>query len=225
MERFKRNQNTITPDQQTLLSTKTATIVGCGGLGGFVIEELVRIGITKFILIDSDNYEVSNLNRQIYADSESIGSSKCQIAKQRILKINPCCEVIAHQSYLNHLNYPELIKDTDIIFDCVDNVTTKLLLENITDTLAIPLVHGAVAGKYGQVALILPAQRLLHKIYQNNNNGLEKTLGNPCYIVAMVATIQVYLAIQYLLQLPVKTSGFYYLDLDNLEIEFVEVVL
>ena len=85
-ERYKRNIPAITKSDQESLKEKSVAVVGCGGLGGFVIEALARLGVGSLRLIDADSFSESNLNRQLYATEKNIGKSKAKAAE---LSVSP----------------------------------------------------------------------------------------------------------------------------------------
>jgi len=111
------------------IQEKTVLIVGLGGVGGYATESLVRSGINNLILIDHDTIDITNLNRQIIATSNNIGSNKVDEFKKRILEINPECNIITHKLFLDRTNSNILDNyKIDYIIDCCDSVDTKKLL-------------------------------------------------------------------------------------------------
>ena len=111
------------------IKEKTVLIVGLGGVGGYATEALIRSGINNIILIDHDNVDVTNLNRQIISTSKNIGNDKVDEFKKRILEINPDCNVITHKLFLDRTNYNILDNyQIDYIVDCCDSTDTKKIL-------------------------------------------------------------------------------------------------
>ena len=167
-------------------------MVGCGGLGGYVIEMLGRLGIGHITAIDGDCFDESNLNRQLLSDMESIGVKKALKAKERMGKVNPLIEVSAVTEKLTELNGSEILKDADVVVDALDSIETRLMLENLCEELDIPMVHGAIGGWYGEVITILPGDGTLKRLYAGKaEKGIEKKLGNPSFTPALVASIEV----------------------------------
>ena len=111
------------------LKDKTALVVGCGGLGGYVVEHLVRIGMGKIIIADHDCFCHSNLNRQLISNLENIGLSKVQEAKKRAFSINKAVQIIPIEEKVDKTNIQKIAMGCDIVFDCSDNVPTRLILE------------------------------------------------------------------------------------------------
>ena len=111
------------------LANSSVVVVGVGGVGSFVAESLARSNIGKLILIDYDNVDITNLNRQIHATIDTIGNKKVYVMQDRINSINEKCEVIVHDEFVNEENITRLIpEDIDYIVDAIDVVTSKLAL-------------------------------------------------------------------------------------------------
>lgn len=108
------------------LSTKCVAILGCGGVGGYVIEALARSGIGTLILIDYDVIDESNINRQIIALESTVGMKKVDAFYERIMDINPNCNVIKIDSFINEDNLDEIFNyKIDFFVDACDTTTTK----------------------------------------------------------------------------------------------------
>jgi len=167
-------------------------VVGCGGLGGYILEMLARIGIGRITAVDGGSFEISNLNRQILADSTTLGLSKTEAAKERLSKVNSDITVRTIPEMLNDTNAQDILKNHQIIVDALDNVAGRLLLEHWAERLEVPLVHGAIAGWYGQVSTVFPGDKTLSRIYPTEAaRGKEEELGNPSFTPALIASIQV----------------------------------
>ena len=111
------------------IQSKTVCIVGLGGVGGYALECLVRSGIQSFILVDYDRIDVSNLNRQIITNQNNIGSFKTDEAENRIMAINPNCNVIKLNIKLDENNINELFQyKFDYLVDACDTILVKELL-------------------------------------------------------------------------------------------------
>lgn len=126
---FERTISLIGEDNFNKIQSKTVLVVGLGGVGGYATESLVRSGIKNLILIDHDKIDITNLNRQIISTSNNIGNNKVDEFKKRMLEINPECNVITHQTFLDRTNCSILDEyKIDYIIDCCDSVDTKKLL-------------------------------------------------------------------------------------------------
>jgi molybdopterin/thiamine biosynthesis adenylyltransferase len=178
------------PELEKLAGCRVA-VVGCGGLGGYVIELLGRLGVGCLTAIDGDVFEETNLNRQLLCDLETMGAHKAEAARDRMFKVNPLVKVAAVAREVTAENGRELLAGHQVIVDAVDSIATRLLLQDLAARLGVPLVHGAIAGWYGQVTTIFPGDRTLDAIYaRGSSHGVEKELGNPSFTPALVASIQ-----------------------------------
>lgn len=182
----------LSREENLSLREKRAVVVGCGGLGGHIIEQLARLGVGHITAIDGDVFEESNLNRQLLSHPKNLGVAKAFAAKEHIEKVNPDVEVQSVVGYLDETNAEEILSGHDVICDALDNMTTRLLLQKYAEKLGIPLVYGAIAGWYGQVTTIFPGDNILGSIYQGGSDkGIEQQLGNPSFTPALVASVQV----------------------------------
>ncbi|SUY45084.1 molybdopterin/thiamine biosynthesis family protein [Clostridium putrefaciens] len=109
------------------LKNKKVVILGIGGVGSFAVEALVRGGIGELVLVDDDIICITNLNRQIHATYKTVGRAKVDVMKERILEINPNCEVTALRTYIDSNNMDKIItKDVDYVIDAIDSITSKI---------------------------------------------------------------------------------------------------
>jgi len=192
MERYSRNMEMLTPEENNKLGQCRVCVIGCGGLGGYIIEMLARLGIGFITAVDGDVFEESNLNRQILSDTTTLGKSKAVIAKKRAAIVNPLIQVNSIVDKVTEENAKDILQNHDVIVDAVDSIKTRLLIQREAAELGIPFVHGAIAGWYGQVTTILPGDNTLNSIYPTDSlNGMELKLGNPSFTPALVASIQV----------------------------------
>ncbi len=173
------------------LQTARVAVAGCGGLGGYIIEMLARIGVGHLTVVDGDVFEESNLNRQLLSETRLLNTSKAEAAKCRIFAINPDVCVTAHHQWLTSDNIQQFLVNHDVIVDALDSISIRMLLQDAAEKLGTPLIHGAIGGWYGQVTVIFPYDRTLNKLYrQSGLTGVEKRLGNPSFTPALVASIQ-----------------------------------
>lgn len=182
----------LSREENLSLRSKKVLVVGCGGLGGHIIEQLARLGIGHITAIDGDVFDESNLNRQLLSNTQNLGQPKANVAREHVAKVNPDVQVTAIHGFLDESNAEEIIAGHDVICDALDNMTTRLLLQRFAEKLSIPLVYGAIAGWYGQVTTIFPGDNILGSIYQGGTDkGIETELGNPSFTPALVASIEV----------------------------------
>ena len=112
------------------LARTSVAVIGLGGVGSYSAEALARSGIGKFILIDFDVIEPTNINRQILALQSTIGKPKVELMQQRILDINPKAEVIIYQEVLDGNNQERLLEGAEYCVDAIDSLSSKIgLLE------------------------------------------------------------------------------------------------
>ena len=200
MDRYQRNMNALTPEENQSLKYFHAVVVGCGGLGGYIIEMLARLGIGTLTVIDGDVFDETNLNRQLLSSEDNIGKPKVQSAFERISRVNSQVQVHPIHSLLTEENGLAMVSGKDLVFDALDNVESRLILETLCEEAGVPLVHGAIAGWYGQVCVVLPGDRTLHSILPEGvNKGIETELGNPAFTPALVASMEVAEGIKVLL--------------------------
>jgi molybdopterin/thiamine biosynthesis adenylyltransferase len=191
--RYQRNQQMISTAQQLQLLRSTVAVVGAGGLGGYILEELARLGVGQIVVIDDDVFEEHNLNRQILSSPAKLGRVKVEVAAARLAEINPAVTVRAVRARFDKVQGAALLAGADCVVDAVDNVASRLELEELCEGLQLPLVHGAIAGWYGHVATIFPGERSLTKLYRHwsGGKGIEAQLGNPAFTPAVVASFEV----------------------------------
>ncbi|MCL2568431.1 MAG: HesA/MoeB/ThiF family protein [Oscillospiraceae bacterium] len=208
MDRYARNRELISVEEQGLLGEKTAAIVGLGGLGGHIAEQLARLGIGRLILIDGDKIEPSNLNRQLFATERTLGMSKVDAACARLLEVNATIRYTPHPLRLTAENGFALLQDAAVVLDAVDNIPTRLLLESLCEQLDLPLIHGSIGGWWGQVSVVFPGDKTLARLYPYPDAiGAEAHYGNPAFTPALVASIQVAEAVKVCLGRPQILRG------------------
>ena len=126
---FERLEKVIGKNNINKLKTKTVAVIGIGGVGGYVVETLIRNGVENIILVDSDNIDITNKNRQIIATDNTLNKSKVDVFKERILSINKNCKVTCLNIFLLDENKEDLFKyNIDYLVDACDTVKTKIML-------------------------------------------------------------------------------------------------
>ena len=140
LNQFSRTELVIGKEGVEKLNNAKVAIFGLGGVGSFVLEGLVRAGIGNFVLIDDDKICLTNLNRQILATRKTVGQAKVEVAKQRILDINPNANVEIHQEFFMPETEGILDNSIDYIVDCIDTVTAKIELVMRAEILNIPII-------------------------------------------------------------------------------------
>ncbi len=194
-ERYQRSLGTVGIEGQIKLLKATVGVIGAGGLGGFVLELLARMGVGRLLIIDDDAFVDSNMNRQLLANEKNLDRPKAGAAEKRISEINGAVAVKAYCRRGDSSNLPQLFESCDLVIDCLDNLSSRYDLEEACRKLNIIMIHGAIAGFMGQMAVIRPGKPLLESIYGSRSEkaqdrGAEVTLGNPATTPAMLASWQ-----------------------------------
>ena len=198
-ESFQNNLGVMTTEELMNVQSKSMMIVGLGGLGGHVADILVRLGVKHLMLVDFDVFESSNLNRQLYSNRDNIGDYKVNVLKANLRKINPECMIHVSIERIEDL-VEDNLKHIDIIIDAVDSPQTKVHIAELANRLNVPLLHGACAGWYGQMGIILPGCTLVHDMYGKKEVGLEKELLNPSFTPAAIAALMVAELVKFILK-------------------------
>ncbi len=147
LNQFSRTELLVGKEGMDRLSKSHVAIFGVGGVGGYVVEALVRSGVYKFDLIDDDMVCLTNLNRQIIATRQTVGKHKVDIMKERILSINPDAEVNTFKCFYMPENADEFdLSKYDYIVDAIDTVTAKLELITRAKKLNVPIISSMGAG-------------------------------------------------------------------------------
>ncbi|MCL2124810.1 MAG: HesA/MoeB/ThiF family protein [Oscillospiraceae bacterium] len=220
MSRYERNSPAISPEEQKSLAGKHVFVAGCGGLGGYIIEFLSRIGIGFISAADGDVFTLSNLNRQLLSTELTLGRMKAECAKERISIVNPNVSVNAVCEYIDEENADALISGHDIVVDALDNGKTRLILAAAARKAGIPFVSGAIGGWHGRVIVLYP---------EDNVDFLwmgepPPPAGNLCCTAAHVASIQSAEVVKVLLGRPGVVCG-KLLEIDLLNATWDEIPL
>ncbi len=191
--RYQRNRNAISVSDQLTLFRSCVAVIGCGGLGGYIVEELARLGVGRIVVVDPDVFEEHNLNRQLFSTPANLGSAKVEAAAKRINDINPAVTLVPVQAAFSPENGAELLAGCNVAVDALDSIQVRLELAEVSTAVNIPLVHGAIAGWFGHVATQFPGDDTLQTIYHSwkAGKGVEQSLGNPSFTPALVASLEV----------------------------------
>lgn len=172
MERFTRTKLLLGSEKMTTLSNSHVMVFGVGGVGGYVVEALVRSGVGKISIIDNDTVNFSNLNRQIIALENNVNRLKVEVLKERILAINPNCEVISYSEFITYDNINNIsFNDVHYIVDAVDTISAKIAIIMKSKELNIPVISSMGAGNR-----LDPLQIKIADINQTKNCPLAKTM-------------------------------------------------
>lgn len=171
-EQFSRTELLLGSESMKCLADSKVAVFGIGGVGGYVVEALVRSGIGAIDLIDSDIVCESNLNRQIIATRTTLGQFKVDAMKERIMQINPDCKVTTHRCfYLPDTAKQFDFKSYDYIVDAVDTVTAKIELVLQAKECNVPIISSMGAGNK-----LNPAEFEVADIYKTSVCPLAKVM-------------------------------------------------
>lgn len=137
---FSRTEILIGKENIEKLKKSKVAIFGIGGVGSYVVEALARAGVSNFVLVDNDRVCITNINRQLIALQDTIGSLKVDVAKNRILAINKNAKVETHSTFFDHENSYMLDNTIDYIVDAIDSVSSKIDLILKAKELNIPII-------------------------------------------------------------------------------------
>ena len=167
---FDRTISLIGEKQFNILQNKNVIIFGCGGVGGYVIEMLVRSGIENLTIVDFDKVSETNINRQIIATTKTVGKPKVDCFKERVFSINPNCKLTTIKEKLLPENIEQFdLKKYDYIIDCIDMVTSKVELIKYCYDNKIKIISSMGTGNRSQ----LPKLEITD-IFKTENDGLAK---------------------------------------------------
>ena len=140
LEQFSRTELLIGKQGIEKLQKSKVAIFGIGGVGSYVLEGLARAGVENFILVDNDVVDLTNINRQIIAMYSNIGEDKVEVAKKRILDINPNAKIEIYKEFFLPESKEFFDSKTDYIIDCIDTVSSKIELVLRAEKLNIPII-------------------------------------------------------------------------------------
>ena len=198
---------------------KKIAVIGCGGLGGHIIDQLARIGIGFLRVADGDVFEFSNLNRQLLSEVALLGVSKANAAADHIARVNPDTEVEVVAEFLTESNADALLAGCDVVMDALDNIQSRKILAAACNQAKIPYVYGAIQGWVAQAGISMPGDNLIGKLFPQEVEIQDKSVLS--FTPALCASIQVSLCVKLLLGRPVDTGTIYYFDLLNYEFETI----
>ena len=216
-ERYIRNLGALTEEECAVLRGKTVFVAGCGGLGGYLIEMLLRLGVGEIRAADGDVFEASNLNRQLLSSPSTLGSGKAAAAAARAREINPEVRFAAVSDFVTEENAAELVKGCDAVLDALDNITARRLLAAACAEAGVPLIHGAICGWTAQVAVVMPGDDLIGRIYPEGSRLSSKA--SLSFTPPFCAAMQTALCTRILTGRPVETGRLYMADLLDMELE------
>ena len=219
--RYSRNIPALSEAECAVLREKTVAVIGCGGLGGYLIEYLTRIGIGSIRCVDGDVFEESNLNRQLLSAPSLLNTSKANAAAERVSAINPQVQAAAYPVFLDETNARELIAGCDAVLDALDNIAARKILAKACSDANIPLIYGAIQGWVAQAAVCMPGDGLMNILYPEDVRIQDKSVLS--FAPALCAAMQAALCIKLLTGRPVEPGKLHYADLLFEEYEQISI--
>ncbi|MBL3581773.1 ThiF family adenylyltransferase [Oleidesulfovibrio alaskensis] len=215
-ERYARNTKQFSLEDQRALLLSRVLLVGLGGLGGHVLDMLVRLGVGHITAADGDVFEPSNLNRQLLSSMSRVGTSKAQAARDHARNTNPATELTVVDHYVDALSLPPLLQQCHLVIDALGGLRSRLMLQKAAQNAGVPLVTAAVGGLTGYVATVLPDQTGPAELLGSGGTGepVEDTLGTPAPVVACAAALQCTEAAKILTGKP-PSRGVLFFDLND----------
>ena len=220
--RYARNVPALTEEECRALWGKRILVVGCGGLGGHIIDQLARIGVGFLRVVDGDVFEPSNLNRQLLSQVPLLGVSKAKAAAEHVSKVNPDITVEAVEAFMTDGNVRRLIADCDAVMDALDNISGRRILAAACKEAGIPYVYGAIQGWVAQAGISMPGDDLIDRLFPEDVVIRDKSVLS--FTPALCASMQVSLCIKLLTGRSVETGTVFYFDLLNQEFETIPMV-
>ena len=217
--RYERNTPALTEEECGILRQKRVLVVGCGGLGGHLIDQLTRIGIGAIRAVDGDVFEPSNLNRQLLSKVSLLGTGKARTAAEHIRAVNPDTEAEAVEAFMTEANVQALLAGCDAVLDGLDNPESRKLLAAACASANIPYIYGAISGWVAQAAISMPGDNLMELLYPAETVIGDKSVLS--FTPALCASLQTSLCVKLLAGRPVNTGTIYYFDLLNQEFEII----
>lgn len=208
---------------QNILSQSNVVVIGAGGLASPVLTYLTCAGIGTITLVDYDTVSESNLNRQFLYHESDIGKPKGQRAKEVLSSLNSKINIHQISEKLTDHNFKEIIKDADVVIDCVDNVETRLTVNRGCLQMDIPLVEAGVNGFYGFVISVKRDSPCLECIGYENSK-LQRPGPALGAVVGVIGSLQAVECIKILLGLEDVLYG-KILNYDGLSVSFETVEL
>lgn len=216
-ERYIRNLGALSEAECAMLRSKTVFIAGCGGLGGYLIEMLLRLGVGEIRAADGDRFEASNLNRQLLSAPGLLGKAKAEAAAERAAAVNPELRFVAVPEFVTEENVHRLIRGCDAVLDALDNIASRHVLAKACAEAKIPMIHGAICGWSAQAAIVMPGDGLIERIYPEG--AALKSKASLSFTPPFCAALQTALCVRLLTGRKVEAGKLYVADLLDMELE------
>jgi sulfur carrier protein ThiS adenylyltransferase len=188
-ERYVRNTGLFSAAEQARLLSAAGLQVGLGGLGGHLLDMLLRLGVGRIAGADGDYFEESNLNRQILAAGVTLGKAKAQVAVEYAARVNPAVEFTPVEAFLRGAELLEALRGKDLLLDALGGLKDRKALHDAAASMQTPMISAGIAGFVGWTALVRPGDPGPAD-FLGQGRGVEEELGNPAPTVALAAALQ-----------------------------------
>ncbi len=208
--RYARNLTIFSTEEQRRLLRSRVVLVGLGGLGGCLLEQLVRAGVGTMLAFDGDTFEESNLNRQLLATTATLGRAKALAACERAALLNPGVTVQCQPVALDSAAMRTICRQADLVLDALGGVAGRGPLRLAAAEAGVMLLSAAVAGWTGYVAAIPPGGTGPDEFFPSEGHGAEDASGTPAPAVHLAASLQAAWALRLLCgqqAAPARTSA------------------
>ena len=223
LKRYQKHMEMLTEEDMKILNETSVCIIGAGGLGGYTVESLARMGFEAITVVDKDVFVETDYNRQLYANAKTMGLPKAGVVRKFIKKINDRVKINTMTLAYNERLGKKIIKDHDIVINAIDDPETALLLEKHCTELNIPLIYGVASGWFGQIGLCLPNSNSVSKLYSNPEHVLDLKYGNPSFSSAIVANMMVAEAIKLSLGKDTLAGKYLRINIENCNADIIEI--
>ena len=187
-ERYVRNTSLFSATEQARLLRARVLLVGLGGLGGHLLDMLLRLGVGRITGADGDIFEESNLNRQLLATSATLGKAKAVAAAEHAALTNPAVEFTPVRAFLRGDDLLAALRGKDLVLDALGGLQDRKALHDAAATMCVPMISAGIAGFVGWLAVVRPGDPGPADFF-GQGKGVEESLGNPAPTVAFAAAL------------------------------------
>lgn len=172
LHQFSRNELAIGKDGLDKMKNSTVAVLGIGGVGSFAAEALARSGVGRLVLVDKDDVDITNVNRQVIALLSTVGKPKVDLMKERIMDINPDCEVIALKMFYTEETYEQFFDyGLDFVVDASDTISYKIHLMKECLNRGIPMI-----SSMGAANKMDPTRFQIADIFKTHTDPIAKVI-------------------------------------------------
>lgn len=194
---YVRNMHGLSAEEILALRRSGICQIGLGGLGGYLLELLARVGVGAITAADGDVIEETNLNRQLLATESGLGGSKASAARERVREVNSAVDWSGLGVSLDEAGMRRALAGSDMVLDALGGLAVRRRLHRAASAEGVPMVTGAVAGEVGYVATVLPGGESPDMLW-SGRDGAESELGCLPHAVSAVASLQAAEAVHFL---------------------------